>query len=69
MKRRRTDRQQPQQLIEVIKKSEVAHKALVYQPLNELPVHQVVHNGIIPPLNMMKHKLAPHGVIAAYPLL
>ena len=51
------------------RKRRVAHKALVYQPLNEPPVYQIVHDCVVPSLSVMGHELAPHEIVAFDPSL
>ena len=50
-------------------KKVVTNEALIYQPLNELSVHQIVHDSITPSLTMMRQKLTPHRIVSFYPLL
>ena len=58
-----------QSLVQVIRKSKMSHKTLVYKSLNELSVHKIVHDGVTPSLTMVRDKLTPHGIVTFYPLL
>lgn len=50
-------------------KSEITNKGSIYQLLNELSMHQIVHDSVTPSLTMVRHKLTPRGVVAFDPFL